>query len=364
MRFDSVFLLLMLAPGVVVAQTVPAQTSPTVDQMRQMLNTSERRGTLVTDGAQPFHLVASYEEFDVNGKLVSKGSLDELWAGPKRYREVITLPVMKLVSHSHGGEFEEDHHAPPAILVEVDDGNQAWRTGKWVLPMAPAVAIAAVLNPFHNLSPTTRRFSYEGDFQKNHDMECVGVEPDLTGVADDIRLALTTYCMEKGNHIVHVLSQPNAHEIVFNDIEPFGGRFIARSVSVGINGIVRAKLQVDVMEPATDFHELNEPAPGGAQLLRFHRADLPRSYLTGEVMRGQLLAGGKNLHSLVGDLHGTVVLNIHVDTTGSVAGVDVVRSSSPVLTASVVAAVKQWRFRVSYQGDRVVPVVYPLNVNF
>lgn len=365
MRFGSAFFLLLLAPGAVVAQAVPALPPPTVDQMRQMLDASLLRGTLVTEGAQPFHLVASYEEYDANGKVTGKGTLDELWAGPKRYRQTIMEPTMRQISYPNGRTgFEEDQKEPPATLVEVDDGVQAWRTGQWVIQDAPGMAMRSVLNPYEFLSPTTKRLSYLGDFQKNNTLECIGTEPDLTGVADDVRLAQTTYCMEKGNHILHAVLQPNAKEIVFNDVEPFGGKFIARSISVAIRGIVRAKLHVDVLETASDFHALNESAPGGAQLLRFHRADLPRSFLTGEVMQGQLFSGGQNWSDIVGDLHGTIILNMHVNTAGSVTGVDVLRSSSPAATVLVVAAVKQWRFRVSYQGDRLVPAVCPIAVNF
>lgn len=365
----TLLLLSMMTAGVVMGQPAPAPASPTVDQMRQMLDASARRGTLVMDGAEPVHLVATFEELDPKGKVTSKGTLDELWAGPTRYRQTVTEPAMKQVSDAHGSRFVEDDKAPPAVLIEADDGVQLWRTGQWVVPQAQGVAIEAVLNPYGILSPTTKRLSFAGDFQKNNALECIGTEPDLAGVGEDVRLTLTTYCMEKGNHIARVLVQSNARDVVLNDIEPFGGKFIARTVSVMIGGIVREKLHVDVLEPAKDFHELNEPAPGGAQLLRFHRADSSHPYplvTSGEVMVGQLLSGGgaQSLHSVVGDSHGTVVLNIHVDTTGAVTAADVLKTSSPLFVAPVVAAVKQWRFRVSYRADRIVPVVHPLTVNF
>jgi len=359
MRFGPVVLMmLVLSP-----KAIFSQQTPDVDQMRQVLDASQRRGQLEMEGETPFHLVASYEEFDAKGNSAGKGTLDELWAGPRRYRQILTLPNMKQVKFSGEGQFQQDLKKPTRKLIEVDSGTQLWRTGLWVLDEPVILGFEAALKPFHLLSPTTKQLSYEGPWKRNPALECIATEPDLPGVSEDTRLALTEYCMEQGNHIVHLISRPNAKEITLNDIKPFGNKYIARSIEVGINGKVRLKLHIDVLETATDFHELDVEPPAEVQLLPFHRVDLHYPYLTGELMRGQLL-NGMDLHSLVGVLHGTVTLTAHVDTTGAVTSVDVARSSNPILTASVVALIRKWRFRVSYMGTKLVPVSYSFDFVF
>jgi hypothetical protein len=127
--------------------------------MKQILDVSQRRGQLEAEGAAPFHLMASFEWFDVTGKIQGKGSLDELWDSPKRYRQSLIFPGEK--------------------LVEVDNGTQGWRTGKWVIPEPIAMGVMAVLTPFrerpggNRLSPVTLMQSMDLG------LDCIGTEPDL-----------------------------------------------------------------------------------------------------------------------------------------------------------------------------------------
>lgn len=337
---------LFLAPGVMLCQE-----APTIAQMKQMLDVSQRREQLNMEGSAPFHLVASFQKFDEDGKPTGKGTLDELWESPTQYREALTLPAMKHVKSKDGKEdFEEVLSAPPRELVEVDSGTQAWRTGEWVLFGQSGNAIDAVLRPFLLRSNTSNRLSYETTLNENAALECIGTEPDIPGVADDTRLALTTYCLNPGNHLLRLISRPNKISISFNDVQPFGKKYIARSIEVGLAGKVQLKLHIDVLEPASDFSPLKEPPPATAQILHFHRAEVP--YLSGEVMRGQLL----HTVGLKGGFRGTATVKIHVDITGAVTSAEVVKEQNSIAEAPLLEAVKQWRYRVSYQGNKLVPV--------
>jgi TonB family protein len=341
-----VFVMLSLASGALFCQQ-----PPTVAQMKQMLDASQHRGQLGMEGTAPFHLVASFQEFGEDGKPAGKGTMDELWEGPTQYKETLVLPAMKQVMSKDGNEgFEEVLSASPRELIEVDNGTQAWRTGEWVLSGQSGNAIDAVLQPFVLRSNTSNRLSWETARNENADLDCIGTEPDIPGVADDTRLALTTYCLNPGNHLLRLIYRPNKISISFNDVEPFEKKYIARSIAVGVDGKVQLKLHIDVLEAASDFSSLNEPPPGTAQLLHFHRAEVP--YLSGEVMTGQLL---KSV-DLKSGMTGRVIVKIHVDITGAVESAEVVSGQNSVAQAPLLEAVKQWRYRASYQGNKLVPV--------
>ena len=62
-----------------------------------------------------------------------------------------------------------------------------------------------------------------------------------------------------------------------------------------------------------------------------------------------------------GGLQGVVVVRIHVDTTGSVDSAEVLSAENQILKAPVLAAVKQWKFRVSYQGNKLMPATWVYN---
>lgn len=309
------------------------QENPTVDQMKQMLDVSQRRGQLAMDGGAPFHLVASFESFDHEGRSTGKGTIDELWEGPTRYRQSLTLPDGR--------------------LLEVDNGTQLWRTGTWTLLESISLGMNSVLAPFYARPATSQRLSYEVPPKTHEGLECIGTEPDLPGISNDVRLAMTTYCMERGNHLIRLVSRPNSKEITFNNVEPFGKKFIARSVQVGIMGRVVLQLHVNVLEAADNFDALAVIPPVNAQLLSFHRADRP--YVSGELMRGQLLKKVSPLYPQAG-LRGQILVKLHIDTTGVVNQVEIIKSENQILEAPVLTAVKQWKFRVSYQGTKPVPV--------
>lgn len=326
MRLNWVlFTLLFAASG-----SVSCQDLLTVPQMKQILDVSERRGQLEMEGAEPFHLVASFEWFDVAGKPLGKGALDELWISPKQYRKSINLPDKK--------------------LLEVDNGTQLWRTGEWAIFQSSAMGMVSALIPFYE-RPGGDRLSIEAPPKDNSNLDCIGTEPDLPGVSVDTRLALTTYCVGKGNHLLRLISRPNSIEIAFNDIQPFGHEYIARTIQVAAKGRAMLRLHVDTLEPTLDSSSLEIPPPAGAQLMPFHRADMRGT--TGEIKHAQLLSKVSPQYPKEG-LHGKLVVKLHIDTTGTVASADVVSAENQILRAPVLTAVKQWKYRAAYQGDKVI----------
>ena len=137
-------------------------------------------------------------------------------------------------------------------------------------------------------------------------------------------------------------------------------RSISRTIEYAFRGRVEIKLHVDVLGDATDFSSLEQPSPEGAQVLGFHRADVPQ--LSGEFMRGQLLKKVSPLYPH-GGLQGVLVVRIHVDTTGSVDSTEVLSSTNEILKAPILTAVKEWKFRVSYQYTKLMPATWVYSFN-
>jgi hypothetical protein len=156
-------MMLLLLPKVLFSQE-----TPTLNQMKQMLDVSQRRGQLEIDGGAPFHLVASYEEFDADGKPAGKGSIDELWEGPRRYRQTLTVPAIEKVAPDGNGQYRQILTAPARKLVEVDSGTQVWRTGQWVLFEPVTLGLDSALKPFQLRSPTTNPTELQGAIEGEH----------------------------------------------------------------------------------------------------------------------------------------------------------------------------------------------------
>jgi protein TonB len=62
---------------------------------------------------------------------------------------------------------------------------------------------------------------------------------------------------------------------------------------------------------------------------------------------------------------GKVILRVHVDAEGRVAGIELYRSSGfERLDKAALAAVRQWRFAPARSGDRAVAGVALVPINF
>jgi outer membrane biosynthesis protein TonB len=58
------------------------------------------------------------------------------------------------------------------------------------------------------------------------------------------------------------------------------------------------------------------------------------------------------------------VLDLGIDTSGHVTSATVVSSPNAILGAFAVSVVKQWRYRVSHQGDKLIGGVQTVSLQF
>ncbi len=236
------------------------QDSATAAQLQQRMEVSKQRSQLEADGAEPFRLVASFETFDSGESTVqnagrSKGTLDELWKSAREYKKAITVDGKQ--------------------VVVVDNGTQSWTAGDAVISSSIGLAINAVSTPFLELPAAISRVSHEVN-KENASLDCVGTEPKFEGVSEEMRLALTAFCMARGNHLIRLIVRPNRscrlRSMTFNRS---GKKYIARSIEVTQAGRPIVRMHIDALTAADDFSALNVTPPDGARISDYHRADHP-----------------------------------------------------------------------------------------
>jgi TonB family protein len=211
------------------------------------------------------------------------------------------------------------------------------------------LGIMAALTPFRE-RPDGNRLTPQASPKDNAGLDCIGTEPELQGMSEATSLPLTTYCMEKGNHLLRLISRPNSVEIAFNNLVPFGRGYMPRTVQVALKGRESLHLHIDKLEPATDFSALESAPPADAQLLPFHRAEQP--WRTGEFMHAQLLTKVSPRYPQTG-MNGTVVVKVHIDKSGAVSTAEILSADNQILKAPILTAVKQWKYRPAYQAGEL-----------
>jgi TonB family protein len=315
------------------------QRSPDqIVQLRQTLEISKRRAQLEMEGGTPFHLKASFQWLNPDGQTWGNGTLDELWQNPHHFRHAFTL---------EGRE-----------LVQVDNGTQIWRTGQWTIPFAHGLDEA--LKPFMQL-PTGDRLNVEGAQHGVANLDCIGTEPEIPGVDPNLPIAETTFCLAKGNHLLHLISRPNGITIAFSDIPNFEKKYIARSLEVARQAVPIFRLQIDSLAAATEFSAIDEPPPPGAQTAPSYPGEM--AYQTGELMHGQVIHAANTMLSRFGR-GGVVHIRVHIDKTGTVTSADILDSPSPFLSNAARSSVMNWKYRVAYQYGKLVDDEQVINFDF
>jgi TonB family protein len=345
-KMRQVMFALIATSNALLAQSA-TPLSPAAVQPRQILETSKRRGQLEMADTLPYHLKASYQLFSADGKPAETGTLDELWEDPSHYRLAIGQP---------GGE-----------LLEIRNDEQHWRTGKWQIENRIMLAMNGALKPFWDV-PAGDRLFVEVPPNRDPNLDCIGTEPDIPGVGMDVRLAETTYCMSKGSHLLRLILRPSGFSIRLNDTQPFGEKkYIPRSIDIPGGSGVMIRLHIDSLSSADDFSALAIPVPSDAQVLQGDGEPLELRDAAGvpfgEGLLGQVIdSPTPRAPSAAG--HGAVVLRVRIDTSGKVLGADVISSPNSVLGAFAVGVVKNWRYRVSHQGDKLIFGVQTVSLQF
>jgi len=190
---------------------------------------------------QPWHIVVSYDQFDEDGDNIHSGVYEEYWAGPKQFKRIYK-----------SDDFNQTDFATDKGLYRL--GDQKW-------PSRTQLQVRAeVLVPFWYAGTRAGGFharSVERIFS-GHEFRCVAIERS-PGSSDP-----TQYCFEPNSSELRYSRGWGWNQTVYNRIEAFQGRNIAREVDVTDGGKRYLELRVKVIETLARVNEADFAAPTNA----------------------------------------------------------------------------------------------------
>lgn len=194
---------------------------------------------------QPWHIVIAYDQFDRNGNHVHSGVLDELWAGPKKYR----------ISYKSDNLNQTDYATEQGLFRL---GDQRWPTP------AEMQIRTEVIDPFSYAATLqgVRMKSAHHTFGA-HSLDCVGLEPQPEGSGRPAQ-----YCFDPDSSILRYSRGQGWFQTTYNAIVTFQGRSIARQVTVTDGGIPFLNLHVKTLEAISPVDEKDFAPPSDAVNLR------------------------------------------------------------------------------------------------
>jgi TonB family protein len=208
------------------SKQIPTSAAPNLSSMptdpATLLAAGSKVNGLNGPEISPWHIKATYQEFDAKGKLSSTGSYEEFWISDKSYKRTYTSPT-----------FTQTDYATERGLYR--SGNQAWPGPReTAVRMYLTTPIPATLG-FHDL-----RLDHENHSNGKVQLQCVTLRPK-GGFPKWF-----AYCFEQGRPMLRLAVSPDGlNQNLYNDVVEFQKHFVARDIRVTYRDQPVLKIHVD-----------------------------------------------------------------------------------------------------------------------
>lgn len=286
----------------------------------------------------PWHLKATYEVFDPEGKSKDKRTYEEWRVSAKQY---------KLAFHSTELSLEE---------YGTDHG--IFRSGGQDWPSSPAGRVPMMIKQPVPLQVGGSEFKGVERAFGSSKLPCTAVVSDnAKKVGDDA----TVYCFAAMNGVLlYESGMKNAFQTLFQHISTVHGQYVAREVQEFIGGRPWLSIHVDTVESMDPGHRPDLTAPASALPVK-RRSDgsgVPQGGVLIKRAVPEYPVSAKAQH-----VEGVVIVSALVATDGHVKRVDVL-AGPPLLHEPAIDAVRKWVYSPYLMDGEPVETEVMVRVEF
>lgn len=298
---------------------------------------------------KPWHLKATYQLYDDNGKPSEKGTFEFWWASPNVHRTSWARP---------GASQSEWYTA---------DGKQRYLTSGAPLSYFEHKLESALLAPLPgeaDLDPA--RFHLQSKSEKAGDLKlsCVMVVPlgpESWRLKDSPLGLFPTYCFSLQGPVVRVEYSLGALAMGFNRILKVQGRYLAGDI---VFFDADKKILTAAVEEATSLSP-SDPAlapPADTAQVNLEKANLSSAVAGGMLIKKQFPVYPQDAKSA--RVSGRVILQATIGKDGGIHELRVVSAPWPSLAASALWSVSHWQYKPYRLNGEPVEVKTTINVIF
>lgn len=312
-------------------QQPPADSTAVPQNPRELMVVAARLNGLNGADVQPWHLKASFQILDESGNIIDRGTYDEFWAAPTRYKR--TYASSKYSQTDYGtakgvlrsGRYDQI----PALISDI--------RREFVDPMLNQQAIAR-----QSFGPSLQDLDGER-------LNCL----IITGLPMNPG---RSWCLPVGTAVLRRTSSTGESLQVIHDRPVrFQGRFVAgdlRFIRAGKLALTAHLESVEALKPEA----ILEPSSDAVPLRR-------RINISAGVAVGLLEKHENPVYPADAHVSGTVSLMAVIGVGGHVEQLSVV-SGPPILQAAAIEAVRKWTYRPFLLNNEPVEVMTQINVVF
>jgi len=293
----------------------------------------------------PWHLEATYQTFDADGKPKDQGTFSEWWAGKEKYKTVY--------SSSSGGLNLTTYLNGKTIT---STGSPAWTPYRvqmaeryLISPVPPAGAVEKLA------------FSVMERKMGQVTLQCLRApmsEPDAKAYLpyDD----LPSVCLIGDSPIVRATVNEDRYFALYNKIVQIGGRYIAEDLSVSTRDRTIVNMQVTKLELLSRVDNSDFAPPPTAPLLPVRVSVDARV-----AARNRIGGAAPELTAVARSqrVGGTVILDAVITPEGKIGELDVL-GGPKALQSAAYDAVKTWRYKPFLLNGQPVEVQTEIGVIF
>jgi TonB family protein len=308
----------------VLAQSPSAQTTQLLkSDATSTLALAEKRNNLEQDGGQPWHIRATYETFDMEGKPNGKGTYEEWWVSTKRNKHTFAT----------SGFSRTDYFT--------DEGGFRTEKGKMSTLIGPE-RIKALVRPLSE--EKFDAFTSEVEERKlgNVLLKCITLT--WRKGAPVVPIA-HMYCFDPDQLILRAaISEYGFYQTLYEGQVRFGDRYLAKEIRVLADQRPVANIHVEQSEVLSAIKDAEFARPVDAKDLP---PGVPRFGVVTGSLKQHLVRGvqPENAEAArAGHVQGEVTIKVTIDEDGKVTNPQVVSGPS-ILRQAAVDAVSQWHYK-------------------
>jgi TonB family protein len=291
----------------------------------------------------PWHLEATYQTFDADGKPKDQGTFSEWWADKDKYKTVYTNGAsdLNLTIYRYG-------------KTSASTGSPGW------IPFRAQTAQRYLVSPVPPPSAVEKlAFSIKPMNLGQVTLQCLRAplrEPDaaLYLPYND----LPAVCTTEGSNIVRAIVDPNRFLVLFNKIVQIGGRYVAEDLSVRDTDLTIVNMQVTNLELLSTVNDSDFLPPATT-------SSLPAPVVLREIAR-QAIGGEAPIYPAVAKsqhVEGVVILDAVITKEGRIGELEVL-SGPKALQRAAYDAVKTWKYKPYLVDGQPVEVQTQIGVMF
>ncbi|HEU5412593.1 MAG TPA: energy transducer TonB [Candidatus Angelobacter sp.] len=297
-----------------------------------ILHLAKELNGLDAGDTKPWHLKASWDEFDSDGDNVRSGTFEEFYAGPKRYKQIYA-----------GDSLQQTEVANDTGLYRA--GDQRWPN---LVEYQVRNAVLRPLYLFRTDKPERRLDKQETSFSTGK-MPCVV----LHSTGNMIVLPAPLACFQPDTVMLRFIRTGLNEDVSYSSIVQFQGHYIAKEIALISSGKPQLKIHVDELGEITKVDDTFFAPPAGATRIG-GRIPAPPLYVDDYAISAPVVMWPERME-------GKVKAKIVVGKDGGV--IEASASDGPAkMQKAVLAALKQYRFRPFYVLNEPVEVEFEMTL--